>query len=123
MQKALLVHNYDSYESNLEEIHECLRLLYHQLSQELDNKQSIVNKQELEIQLLKEMLAAKDALVTELNAKILDTQRNNEGNKQLIKKLINDMVRKQQDIEWYKRTYESRSLLGTLREKIFGKKK
>jgi peptidoglycan hydrolase CwlO-like protein len=41
-----------------------------------------------------------------------------EGKKQLVDKLLGDIARLQQDIEWYKKTYEERSFLGTILEKI-----
>ena len=41
-----------------------------------------------------------------------------EGNSQLINKLLGELSKLQNDIEWYKLTYEKRSLLGTLREKL-----
>lgn len=44
-----------------------------------------------------------------------------EGKKQLIDKLLGDIARLQQDVEWYKKTYEERSFLGTIREKLFRK--
>jgi hypothetical protein len=51
-----------------------------------------------------------------------DEIRKQEGTKQLINKLLEDIRRYQNDIEWYKRTYERRSLLGTLKEKLKRKK-
>ena len=44
-----------------------------------------------------------------------------EGNNQLINKLLGELGKLQNDIEWYKLTYEKRSLLGTIREKLFRK--
>lgn len=44
-----------------------------------------------------------------------------EGKKQLVDKLLGDIARLQQDLEWYKKTYEERSFLGTIREKLFRK--
>src|SRR5581483_3555062 len=41
-----------------------------------------------------------------------------EGKKQLVDKLLGDIARLQQDVEWYKKTYEERSFLGTVFEKI-----
>ena len=43
----------------------------------------------------------------------------NEGNKQLINKLLGDISKLQNDVEWYKRTYEKRSFLGTIKQKLF----
>jgi len=44
-----------------------------------------------------------------------------EGNKQLINKLLGELSKLQNDVEWYKKTYEQRSFLGMIREKIFRK--
>ncbi|MEO6356945.1 MAG: hypothetical protein ABIU77_20225 [Ferruginibacter sp.] len=46
-----------------------------------------------------------------------------EGNRQLINKLLGDLSKLQNDVDWYKRTYEQRSFLGTVKEKIFTKKR
>ena len=61
---------------------------------------------------------------TELNnyrVQLENAQRSIEGNRQLINKLLGDQSKLQNDIDWYKRTYEQRSLLGTFREKILKK--
>jgi phage shock protein A len=47
-----------------------------------------------------------------------DEIRKQEGTKQLINKLLEDIRRYQNDIEWYKRTYETRSFFGTIKEKL-----
>ena len=47
-----------------------------------------------------------------------DGQRNIDGNRQLINKLLNDLERMKQDIEWYKRTYEKRTLFGVIKERL-----
>ena len=44
-----------------------------------------------------------------------------DGNRQLINKLLGDISKLQNDVEWYKKTYVQRSFLGTIREKIFRK--
>jgi chaperonin cofactor prefoldin len=44
-----------------------------------------------------------------------------EGNSQLINKLLGELSKLQNDIEWYKWTYEKRSFLGTIREKLLRK--
>jgi len=45
----------------------------------------------------------------------------NEGNKQLMDKLLGNISKLQNDVDWYKRTYEQRSVLGYFREKLFKK--
>ncbi|AKQ45110.1 hypothetical protein TH63_04820 [Rufibacter radiotolerans] len=81
----------------------------------------MLDAKDQEILQLKAALQTKIQMVEELNQRVLVVERNNEGNKQLNKKLISEIVRKQQDIEWYKRTYEKRSLIGYIKEKIFKK--
>ena len=121
MRNTLLLHDFTSKPDPLDDINKSLKSIQHQLLSELAYKQDIISSKEEEITSLNNELAQKNELIEVLNKKVLEVERKNEGNKQLNKKLINEVVRKQQDIEWYKRTYESRSLLGTLKEKIFGK--
>ena len=102
-------------------IHESLQQLAQRFEKELTEKQAQLDKKDKEIQRLNVAFKQKALLVSELYTEIETLKRNNEGHRQLNVKLLEDISRKQQDIEWYKRTYESRSLLGTLKEKIFGK--
>jgi hypothetical protein len=76
-----------------------------------------------DIQQLKIELQAKDMLIEELKEALTNAQLANEGNRQLINKLLGESGKLQNDIEWYKRTYEQRSFLGTVKEKIFTKKR
>ncbi|ULQ56471.1 hypothetical protein KJS94_17615 [Flavihumibacter rivuli] len=57
-------------------------------------------------------------IIESLQQSLDECKRTTEGNKQLINKLLGDITRLTQEIEWYKRTYESRSLLGVLKEKL-----
>ncbi len=63
----------------------------------------------------------KDQEVSHLKESLQKAHLQAEGNSQLINKLLGDLSKLQNDIEWYKLTYEKRSLLGTLREKLFRK--
>ena len=65
------------------------------------------NRKNLEISLLKEELDNLHYLI--------------DGNQQLINKLLGDISKLQNDVEWYKKTYVQRSFLGTILEKIFRK--
>jgi predicted nucleic acid-binding Zn-ribbon protein len=103
-----------------ENIFQALRLIQQQLEKEIVSKQKTIERQEEEIRRQRADLEQKNELVINLNMKLQECQKNTEGNRQLINKLLNDISRVQQDVEWYKRTYESRSLLGTLKQKIFG---
>ena len=61
----------------------------------------------------------KDSEIRRLNEALEKAQHQTEGNSQLINKLLGELSRLQNDLEWYKLTYEKRSFLGTIREKIF----
>lgn len=82
----------------------------------LEIKESLLQiKQYLETGISKE---------TELNnykIQLEKAQQSIEGNRQIINKLLGDQSKLQNDIDWYKRTYEQRSFLGTMREKMFKK--
>ena len=124
MLRKLLPDTYNLTQADLEsEIFQSLKSIELQLQKELAAKQKIIDGSWEEIRNLRAQLDVKDHSILALQAKIADNQRNIEGNRQLINKLLSDLDRMRQDIEWYKRTYESRSLLGTIREKIFKKSK
>lgn len=76
---------------------------------------------ETDIYNLRKQSNAKDAEIKILKEELEKLRHLMEGNRQLINKLLGDLSKLQNDVEWYKRTYEKRSLLGTIREKIFKK--
>jgi uncharacterized protein involved in exopolysaccharide biosynthesis len=92
----------------------------------MEIKESLVQiKQYLEIDISK-LITTIDEKETELkkNREQLENALHSmEGNRQLINKLLGDLSKLQNDIDWYKRTYEQRSFLGTVKEKIFTKKR
>jgi predicted RNase H-like nuclease (RuvC/YqgF family) len=102
----------------MDDFQQSLEMIEHKLDTEIAAKQNTIDRQENEIQRLHGLVEEKNKIILEINGKLVECMRNSEGNRQLINKLLNDMSRFQQDIEWYKRTYENRSLLGTLREKL-----
>ncbi len=63
----------------------------------------------------------KDYEISNLKEALEKARLQAEGNNQLINKLLGELSKLQNDIEWYKLTYEKRSLLGTIREKLFRK--
>jgi septal ring factor EnvC (AmiA/AmiB activator) len=101
-----------------ENIFQVLRSIQQQLEKEVVSKQRTIERQEDEIRKLRAELEQKNDYTALLNARLQDCQKNTEGSRQLINKLLNDIARLQQDVEWYKRTYETRSLLGTILEKL-----
>jgi hypothetical protein len=65
--------------------------------------------------------AKKDTEITYLKEELDKARHQMEGNSQLINKLLGELSKLQNDIEWYKWTYEKRSFLGTIREKLLRK--
>lgn len=119
MLRKILTENYEADQAQLvQNIYRSLEGIQQQLEEEVTHKQTIINGCSEEIKLLRAQVVLKDQMIQTLENKISENQRNIEGNRQLINKLLNDLDRMQQDIEWYKRTYERRSLLGILKDKI-----
>lgn len=92
--------------------------LHSLMESEIVNKQKTIELLQSEIIRLRKEVASAQESNRDISFKLQDAQQKAEGNRQLVNKLLNEMERMQQDIEWYKRTYENRSLFGTLREKI-----
>ncbi|MFT3934292.1 MAG: hypothetical protein QM726_11790 [Chitinophagaceae bacterium] len=63
----------------------------------------------------------KDLEIKALKISLEKANQQADGNSQLINKLLGEMSKLQNDIEWYKLTYEKRSFLGTIRQKLFKK--
>ena len=74
---------------------------------------------ETDIHNLTKQLQEKDKEIKKFREDLFIVQRLDEGNRQLINKLLGDLSKLQNDVDWYKRTYEQRSFFGTIREKIF----
>ena len=106
---------------NIEDVQQSLELIEHKLDSEILAKQRTIDHQQLEIQRLHLLLEAKDKIILEISEKLAECTNNNEGNRQLINKLLGDIDRLRQDLDWYERTYEKRSFLGMIREKIIKK--
>lgn len=95
-----------------------LEMITRKLDLEMAARQRTVDLQEQEIKRLHLLLEDKNNLILRLNDKIAECKQNAEGSRQLINKLLNDIERLQQDIEWYKRTYEKRSLAGLIKDRF-----
>lgn len=100
------------------DVYESLKEIRRKLEEEMAYKQKTIEASLEEIQLLRKVIGEKDAAILELKNKLDDCQRNSEGNRQLINKLLNDLDRAQQNVDWYKRTYERRSILGVVKDRI-----
>jgi len=77
---------------------------------------------ERDIYNLSKGIQGKDIEIKALKEELEHLQHLVEGNRQLINKLLGDLSKLQNDIEWYKKTYEQRSFLGTIKEKIIKKR-
>jgi chromosome segregation ATPase len=92
---------------------------YKEIKESLDQiKQTL----DADIAALKNVIVRKDADIQHYEEKLQQAAHSIEGNRQLVNKLLGDLSKLQNDIEWYKRTYEQRSFLGTVKEKIFRKR-
>jgi uncharacterized coiled-coil protein SlyX len=95
-----------------------LKLIDQKLEKEITISQNMVDWQRGELKRLQSEVGEKNNTIAELNTRLVECRSHVEGNRQLINKLINDIDRLQQNIDWYKRTYESRSLLGVIKDKL-----
>lgn len=101
-----------------ESVLKALKFIEEKLEKELSSKQNTIDWQHHELRRLQAEVAEKHNTVTDLNSRLAECRSHVEGNRQLINKLINDIDKLQQNIDWYKRTYESRSLLGVIKDKL-----
>jgi uncharacterized coiled-coil protein SlyX len=119
MLRKLITETYETDQAGLvENIYQSLKEIQQKLEEEIINKQTIIDGYNNEITALRTEVAGKDKTIQSLEHKSTENQRSIEGNRQLINKLLNDLDRMQQDLEWYKRTYENRSLLGVIKDKL-----
>ncbi|HEX9510840.1 MAG TPA: hypothetical protein VF939_10170 [Puia sp.] len=105
----------------MQSIHERLEEIRVYLEKEIAFKQSIIEEQGRQISQLKTLSEEKDSTASRLEDQLQECRQTNEGTRQLINKLLNDISNYQKDIEWYKRTYVKRSLAGTIWQKLFRK--
>ena len=110
------VMSHDLIKQNLDQIRSFIEI-------ELAEKKATIQSQTREIEELKNILQQKNLAIGMFEANAREFQQTAEGNRQLINKLLGDISRLQNDIDWYRRTYEKRSFLGLLREKFFQKKR
>ncbi|HTL07593.1 MAG TPA: hypothetical protein VL307_05025 [Chitinophagaceae bacterium] len=102
-----MIENGNSISTSSKEIRESLGQIKHYL--------------EKNIRTLSAEVERKDQEINELRSSLEKARLQAEGNSQLMNKLLGELTKLQNDVEWYKLTYEKRSLLGTLRQKLFRK--
>jgi predicted RNase H-like nuclease (RuvC/YqgF family) len=106
----------------LQLIQEQLDGITRHMESEALSRQLIIERQHAEIQMLRKQLSEKNHSLSELRQALHECRQNADGHQQLVNKLLNDISGYQNDLDWYKRTYEKRSLLGTIRQKLFNNK-
>lgn len=113
MEKQLngAIMSHDLIRQNLDQIRSFIEI-------ELAGKNETIKEQAAEVEELKKILQQKDTAISMFEANTRAFQETAEGNRQLINKLLGDISKLQNEIEWYKRTYETRSFLGTIKEKL-----
>lgn len=102
----------------IDDLQQSLEIIEQKLDSEIVAKQNTIDRQEREIQRLHGLVEEKNKNILVINEKLVECMRTGEGNKQLINKLLNDIDRLNRDVEWYKRTYEKRSLAGLIKDKL-----
>jgi|SRR5215470_10753485 len=95
-----------------------LSVIQQKLEKEVETNHHIIEWQHTELKRLQSEVLDKNISIVDLSTKLSDCQTQAEGNRQLINKLITDIDRLQQAIEWYRRTYETRSLAGIIKDKL-----
>jgi septal ring factor EnvC (AmiA/AmiB activator) len=116
-----VIDNNEDKDIELHAIHERLEKIRVFMEKEIAFKQNLIEGQEEQMRQLKARAEEKDVVIQRLEGQLLECRQTNEGTRQLINKLLSDISNYQKDIEWYKRTYEKRSLLGTIRQKLFNR--
>ena len=95
-----------------------LKSIEETLQNEITSKQAIIHWQQDELSRLRQEVNQKNDTIAGLTSKLQECHSQSEGNRQLINKLITDIDKLHQDINWYKRTYETRSLFGVIKDKL-----
>ena len=118
----MLTDQYDiDQDRALKSIQKSIQDIQLRLEREVAAKQKTIERQESEISRLRADLDRKVSIITDLTLKNKECQSHSDGNHQLINKLLNDLSRSQQDVEWYKRTYETRTIWGVLKDRLLRK--
>lgn len=86
------------------------------IEEEIKLKQDLIDQQKSLIDKLHKDLNELKEKYEQQTIELAECKSNSEGNKQLINKLLGDLSKYQQDIEWYKHTYQSRSFPGIIKE-------
>lgn len=100
------------------QLEDLLRQVYSHLLSENEYKRERIEELILRLKDLEAKLAEEEQEKKQLHKTLSEENKRQEGTKQLINKLLEDIRRYQNDIEWYRKTYEKRTLLGVIKEKM-----
>ncbi len=118
-ERLKVIYNNEDKDMGLHAIYERLEKIRSYMEREIVFKQGLIEKHEEQVRQMKARVDEKDVVIQLLEGQLMECRQTNEGTRQLINKLLSDISNYQKDLEWYMRTYEKRSLLGTLRQKLF----
>ena len=105
-------------DAELQGIHQRLAEIKAFMDKEVASKQAMIERLEQRLKDQQLLMTQRELRTTQLEEQLLVCRNASEGTKQLINKLLNDISNYQKEINWYKSTFERRSLLGILKEKL-----
>lgn len=100
------------------QLEDLLRQVYSHLLSENEYKRERIEELIKRLKDLEAKLAEEEKEKKQLHQTLTEENKRQEGTKQLINKLLEDIRRYQNDIEWYKRTYEKRKVAGILKDRF-----
>jgi predicted RNase H-like nuclease (RuvC/YqgF family) len=107
--------------TGLQLVKERLDEMNRHVEEEVLTRQALIDRQYDEINQLRRKLADNEHSIHVLRSALEQCKMEGEGRQQLVNKLLNDITQYINDIDWYKRTYEKRTFLGVIKEKLFRK--
>ncbi|MDH7462131.1 hypothetical protein QEG73_12610 [Chitinophagaceae bacterium 26-R-25] len=107
--------------NELDKFSEDLSLIRNHIEGDLQDKQKLIERLQEAIESLIEQRKDLQEKMEKQSEELSSAKQLAEAKKQLVDKLIGDITSLKQNIDWYKRTYEQRSFLGTIKEKILKK--
>lgn len=104
--------------NELNKFSEDLALIRNHIEGDLQDKQKLIERLQEAIESLIVQRKDLQEKIDKQNEEVVSAKQLAEAKKQLVDKLIGDITSLKQDIDWYKRTYEQRSFLGYVKERI-----
>ena len=104
--------------NELDKFSEDLTVIRNHIESDLQEKQKLIVRLQEAIESLIVQRKDLQEKMEKQSVELLSAKQLAEAKKQLVDKLIGDITSLKQDVDWYKRTYEQRSFLGYLKEKL-----